>query len=95
MAVSRTDIENIASLAQLELEDRAIDAYAQEMTDILVMIQKMQEIDTSSIKPMSHPQDIELRLRMDEVTEPEQRSDLQSIAPSTKNGLYIVPKVLD
>ncbi len=95
MNISSKDINIIASLAQLELEDSAMETYAQEMTDILAMIQQMQQIDTSSIEPMPHPQDIQLRLRPDEITEPDQRSELQSIAPSTDEGLYLVPKVLD
>ena len=95
MSVSRTDVKIIAALAQLDLEDHAAESYVQEMTDILAMIQKMQEIDTSKIDPMPHPQDIQLRLRPDELTEPEQRSELQSIAPSTEKGFYLVPKVLD
>lgn len=95
MSVSHSDVKIIASLAQLDLEEHVIDAYAQEMTDILAMIHQMQEIDTSTIEPMPHPQDIELRLRLDEITEPEQHNELQSIAPSTEKGLYLVPKVLD
>ena len=95
MNISKSDIETIATLAQLDVEDSVIDSFVQEMADILSMIHQMQEIDTSEIKPMPHPQDIELRLRMDEITEPDQRSELQLIAPATKNGLYLVPKVLD
>ncbi|MDE0308473.1 MAG: Asp-tRNA(Asn)/Glu-tRNA(Gln) amidotransferase subunit GatC [Acidiferrobacterales bacterium] len=95
MSVSETDVKVIAALAQLNLEDQAAESYVQEMNDILTMIQQMQEIDTSQIEAMSHPQDIELRLRSDELTEPEQRSELQSIAPSTEKGFYLVPKVLD
>ena len=95
MSVSRKDVKVIAALAQLDMEDHAAKSYIQEMTDILAMIQKLQQIDTSKIDPMPHPQDIQLRLRSDELTEPEQRSELQSIAPSTEKGFYLVPKVLD
>ena len=95
MSVSSTDIKNIASLAQLDLEDSAVESYAQELSDILAMIHQMQEIDTSVIEPMPHPQDIRLRLRPDKITESDQRKKLQSIAPSTEKGLYLVPKVLD
>ena len=95
MSVSRTDISVIAALAQLDLEDHKAESYVQEMTDILAMIQQMQKIDTSTIDPMPHPQDIQLRLRPDELTEPEPRVELQSIAPSTEQGFYLVPKVLD
>ena len=95
MSVSENDIRTIASLAQLEIEQDAIEPFKQEMTNILALIHQMQGIDTSSVEPMPHPQDIQLRLRADLVTEPDQRSTLQRIAPNTEDGLYLVPKVLD
>ena len=95
MSVSENDIRTIASLAQLKIEQDAIEPFKQEMTKILALIHQMQLIDTSSTEPMTHPQDIQLRLRTDQVTEPDQRSILQKIAPDTENGLYLVPKVLD
>ena len=55
----------------------------------------MQAVDTSSVNPMSHSQDLVQRLRDDMVTESDQRELFQSIAPKTDSGLYLVPKVLE
>ena len=95
MSVSKFDIRTIASLARLEIDDSAMESFIHEFTDILDLVRQMQEIDTSGIVPMPHPQDIELRLRADKITEPNQRSDLQLLAPAVENGLYLVPKVID
>ncbi len=95
MTISKSDVETIASLAHLEFESDDRKELADELNGIFEMIQHMQQFDTSTVVPMSHPQDIELRLREDEVTEPDQRCDLQTIAPETYNGFYMVPKVLD
>ncbi len=89
------DVKKVAALARLEVADKDVPTYERELASIFEMIQKIQEIDTSNIEPMSHPKDIELRLRPDQVTEPDQRAELQQIAPATENGLYLVPKVLD
>ena len=94
MSISKTDIETIASLAQLEVNEDSMELYSNELSNIMEMIRSMQDIDTDAIEPMPHPQDIELRLRVDEVTEIEQRDELQAIAPQTSDGLYLVPKVL-
>lgn len=94
MSISKSDIQNIGQLAQLDVDDDSVDLYAKELSNIMDMIRSMQEIDTEEIEPMPHPQDIELRLRVDEVTEIEQRDELQDIAPLTSDGLYLVPKVL-
>ena len=95
MSVSKSDIGKIANLANLQILTEDEDSYVQDLTKILQLIEQMENVDTSGILPMSHPQDIELRLRSDEVTEPDQRTILQQLAPNTENGLYLVPKVID
>lgn len=55
----------------------------------------MNKVDTDNVVPLSHPQDRVLRMRDDSVTEEDRRDDLQSVAPKTENGLYLVPRVID
>ena len=54
-----------------------------------------QAVDTSGIEPMSHAQDVAQRLREDKVTETDQRTAFQAIAPQVENGLYLVPQVIE
>ena len=95
MSVTKSDVGKIANLANLQILTEDEDSYVQDLTKILQLIEQMENIDTCGVLPMSHPQDIELRLRSDEITEPDQRTILQQLAPNTENGLYLVPKVLD
>jgi aspartyl-tRNA(Asn)/glutamyl-tRNA(Gln) amidotransferase subunit C len=95
MLLSLDDVERIANLARLEVsEDEARMALAQ-LSDIFSLIQQMQTVDTSAIKPMSHAQDVTQRLRADRVTEIDQHELFQSIAPKVEAGLYLVPKVIE
>jgi len=55
----------------------------------------MQAVDTDGVEPMSHAQDLVLRLRDDEVTESDQRALFHSVAPQVEDGLYLVPKVIE
>jgi len=55
----------------------------------------MQAVDTTGVEPMSHAQDVTLRLRVDGVTEHDQHELFQSIAPQVEDGLYLVPKVIE
>ena len=52
-------------------------------------------MDTTGIEPMSHAQDVMLRLREDAVKETDQRELFQSVAPLTGSRLYLVPKVIE
>ena len=44
---------------------------------------------------MAHPLDVVQRLRVDEITESDHREELQTLAPETQGGLYLVPKVIE
>jgi aspartyl-tRNA(Asn)/glutamyl-tRNA(Gln) amidotransferase subunit C len=44
---------------------------------------------------MTHAGDLSLRLRADQVTEPDRREDYQRVAPSVDHGLYLVPRVIE
>ena len=55
----------------------------------------MQSVDTDSVKPLAHPLDMTQRMRADKVTEQDRREQLQSLAPQSESGLYLVPKVIE
>ena len=95
MSLSLDEVKRIANLARIEIgEDEASTALAQ-LSGIFDLIQQMQAVDTSAIKPVSHAQDLMQRLRTDIVTEIDQRELFQSIAPQVEAGLYLVPKVIE
>ena len=50
---SRTQIEAIAALAHLRLEDREIELYARQLGDILEYANQVQNIDTTGVPPTS------------------------------------------
>ena len=95
MSLNIKTVHDIARLARLEIESTEVDKYRQELSNILDLVAQMEAVDTSNIKPMTHPFDASLRLRPDVVTEENQRDKFQDTAPSTENGLYLVPKVID
>lgn len=95
MSLKRTDVENIAHLARLAVGPEALDAVAEDLSDILELVEQMNAVDTTGVVPMAHPLHMSQRLRADDVTETDQRDRFQSIAPATENGLYLVPKVIE
>ena len=95
MALDQTDVEKIAHLARIAIDQQDIANTTEGLTQVLTMIDQMQAADTDNIEPLAHPLEMEQRLRADAVTEENQREAFQSIAPSTENGLYLVPKVIE
>jgi aspartyl-tRNA(Asn)/glutamyl-tRNA(Gln) amidotransferase subunit C len=95
MSVEQTDIEKIATLARIRIEQHDIPEVASRLNDILAMVDTMQAVDTSDVEPMANPLDACQRLRADVVTEINQRERFQAIAPNAEQGLYLVPKVIE
>lgn len=95
MSLSRSDVAKIAHLARLEIGEQEISAYTDALSRILGLIEQMNAVETAGVLPMSHPQDVQLRLRDDVVTERDQRDKFLQIAPKAEAGLYLVPKVIE
>jgi len=95
MALDRSDVEKIAHLARLGLNEADLPRTTDALNSILGLVDQMQAVDTSGIEPLAHPLEASQRLRVDQVTETNHREAYQAIAPAVENGLYLVPKVID
>jgi len=95
MSLSTADVQKVARLARLAMNNTEIEAARAQMSGIFELIAQMQAVDTTGIAPMSHAQDLSQRLREDVVSETNQRELFQSIAPQVEDGLYLVPQVIE
>ena len=95
MAFDKSEVSKVAQLARLKVTEEEIDDIENRIADILVLIDQMQLVDTDSVVPMSHPLDGEQILRIDAVSEENNRDELQKLAPKVENGLFLVPKVIE
>lgn len=95
MSLDKTEIDKIAWLARLNIDEADIPGYTEDLSNILDLVEKMNEIETASLAPMAHPLEIKARLRPDEITETNQRDKFQKLAPATEDGHYLVPRVID
>lgn len=95
MALDKTEVEKIAHLARLHISESETEEVTTRITDILALIDQMQSVDTEAVEPLAHPLEVVQRLRVDEITEQDQRDSLQQLAPASEDGLYLVPIVLE
>ena len=99
MSLTLHEIERLAQLARLQLTpEQALDAQ-QRLNGFFNLVEQMQAVDTSGVEPLAHPtavmQAVQLRLRPDVVSEPNQREANQASAPAVEDGLYLVPRVIE
>ncbi|MBD3610507.1 MAG: Asp-tRNA(Asn)/Glu-tRNA(Gln) amidotransferase subunit GatC [Gammaproteobacteria bacterium] len=95
MSLEKSDVEKIAHLARIAIDDDKVPEYAKNLSGILDLVEQMSAVDTESVEPMAHPLDMAQRLREDDVTEVDQRDKFQQISPKVENGLFLVPKVIE
>jgi aspartyl-tRNA(Asn)/glutamyl-tRNA(Gln) amidotransferase subunit C len=95
VTISRKDIEKVAVLARIRVDEAQISALEKDLGKILDLVDQLGAADTDAVVPMAHPLGAVQRLRADEVTETNQREAFQAIAPATGNGLYLVPRVIE
>lgn len=95
MSIRSEEVMKIAHLARLGIKDEQLSSYASELSNIMGLVEQMNRVDTTDIEPMAHPLDQSQRLRLDVVSETDQRENLQRNAPNVEDGLFLVPRVID
>lgn len=99
MSLTRQDIDRIAHLARLRLDDAKSERMLDKLNDFFAIVETMRAVDTTGVEPLAHPvaaiQDVSLRLRGDVVSEHDERALNQRSAPAVEDGLYLVPKVIE
>ena len=94
MAEKITDetIEYVSILAKLELSDEEREQAKTDMSRMLEYIDKLGELNTDDVEPMSHVFPVENVFREDVITNSDTREQLLSNAPEQKDGMFMVPK---
>lgn len=95
MKVTKETIEHVANLARLNISEAEKEKLTSEMENIISYVDKLNELDTSDVKPMEHVIPIQNVLREDRVTGSFDRDKLLKSAPSQEAGCYKVPKVVE
>jgi len=95
MSLTPADVHRIAHLARIEITEEQAGAVAAQLNDIFAMIEQIGRVDTTGVAPMTHPLDGVQRLRDDAVEPPPDRAELLRNAPEQREGLFLVPRVIE
>lgn len=94
MAVTKSDVEKIAELARLKFSDEELENFTHQMNDILSYMDKLNELDTENVKPLSHPVEQANVFREDELRPSILTGDALKNAPDKSETHFKVPKVI-
>jgi len=95
MALSREDVRHVARLARLRFSDDEEERMAEELGQILDYVEKLDELDTSGVPPMSHVLDVTNVYREDKIEARTDQEHALEPAPETEGGYFQVPAVIE
>ena len=93
--ISDETIEYVGILAKLELNEEEKEQAKNDMGAMLDYIDKLNELDTTGVEPMSHVFPVNNVFREDVVTNEDDRDNILKNAPEEKDGSFMVPKTVD
>lgn len=95
MKLSAQDVEYVAKLARLEVAETEKEKLTAELNDILLYIDKLNELDTAGVAPMTHAIAVTNAFREDTVLESLGSERALANAPDARGEFFRVPKVID
>ncbi len=93
MKISIKEVEHVAALARLKFSDEEIDMFTKQLNDILIYMEKLNELDTTDVPPTFHAMEKENAFRGDEIKPSLELEKVLSNAPEDDGESFVVPKV--
>jgi aspartyl-tRNA(Asn)/glutamyl-tRNA(Gln) amidotransferase subunit C len=93
--ISKEQVAHVAHLARLEFGAEEMDKFTSQLNDILLYMDKLGEVDTAGVEPVTHAIARKNAFREDEVSESLPLEASLANAPEARAGCFIVPKVID
>jgi aspartyl-tRNA(Asn)/glutamyl-tRNA(Gln) amidotransferase subunit C len=92
--ITRDEVRHVALLARLELSDAEEELMTGQINGILEYVDKLNELDTRDVEPMTHAIELQNVFRPDRVDPSLDRKDSLANAPGTDGVNFVVPRVL-
>lgn len=94
MSVTIKDVEHVAKLARLEFSEEEKQTFTRQLNQILEFIEKLNELDTTNVEPLSHVIELTNVFREDKVRPSSPVEEALKNAPSRTEKFFKVPKVI-
>ena len=95
MQVDEATVRRIARLARIKITEAEANVLVKELSGILNWVEQLDEVDTSSVEPMTRVVPIELPRRSDVVNDGGIADDIVKNAPMVEDHFFVVPKVVE
>ena len=95
MTIDLKTIKHISKLSRISVDDEKAKKLAEDMNSIFDFIEKLKELDTDNIEPLTSVAETTLKLRVDEVKSGDIREQVLKNSPEENEDFFVVPKVVE
>lgn len=95
MSVDADTVRRIAHLARIAVADEEVEHLQGEINAILAFVEQLSEVDVAGVEPMTSVIPMEMKKRLDEVTDGGIPDDILKNAPAHTDHYFVVPKVVE
>jgi len=95
MTINLKTIKHISKLSRISVDDEKAKKLAEDMNSIFDFIEKLKELNTDNVEPLTSVAEITLKLRVDEVKSGNIREDVLKNSPDENEDFFVVPRVVE
>jgi len=93
--MDKKTVTTISYLSRLKIDAEKEEKITNDLENIIKFVDKLNDVDTSDIKPLTNPLEKTAKTRDDQVTAKNLKRELLEIAPSSNEDYFLVPRVVE
>ena len=95
MTIDLKTIKHISKLSRISVDDAKANKLAGDLNSIFDFIEKLNELNTDSVEPLTSVAETTLKLRADEVKSKNIRDQILKNSPEENEDFFVVPRVVE
>ncbi len=95
MTIDLKTVKHISKLARISLEEKKAEKLAHDMNSIFEFIEKLNELKTDNVEPLTSIAETTLRFREDKIISDNIREKILKNSPEKNDDFFVVPKVVE
>ena len=95
MAIDLKTVKHISKLARISIEEKKAKKLAGDLNSIFEFIEKLNQLDTDKVEPLTSIAETKLQLRHDEIKSENIRDQILKNSPNENKDFFVVPKVVE
>ena len=95
MTIDLKTIKHISTLSRISVDEQKAEKLVGDLNSIFDFIEKLNELDTNKVEPLTSIAETSLKFRTDEVKSKDIRNEILKNSPEKNEDFFVVPKVIE